>query len=137
MCPQCREPMIACELEGVEIDQCLDCRGIWLDAGELEMLTELAGVDPGGMTAALGAAAHIRRTQRRCPRCNRKMQLISVGRPAPVELDRCPVGHGLWFDHGELQAVIANFHEGEEGTVATFFADLLGHDSQPKTEGGV
>ena len=40
--------MVAYELEGIEIDRCLCCDGVWLDAGELEMVTELAGADPGG-----------------------------------------------------------------------------------------
>ncbi len=30
--------MITLELQDVEIDYCTDCGGIWLDAGELEML---------------------------------------------------------------------------------------------------
>ena len=47
MCPVCREPMVALQLEGVEIDHCLACRGTWLDAGELEQLAEFSGADPG------------------------------------------------------------------------------------------
>ena len=37
-CPVCKNAMITCELYEVEIDYCLQCSGIWLDAGELEML---------------------------------------------------------------------------------------------------
>ena len=33
--------------EGVEIDRCMECRGTWLDAGELELITEFAGAEPG------------------------------------------------------------------------------------------
>ena len=39
-CPVCREPMIVLELNQVEVDFCLACEGIWLDAGELELLLE-------------------------------------------------------------------------------------------------
>ena len=35
MCPACKKPMIALELEGIEIDHCLDCGGTWLDSGEI------------------------------------------------------------------------------------------------------
>jgi Zn-finger nucleic acid-binding protein len=129
--------MIACELEGVEIDQCLECRGVWLDAGELEMLTELAGVKPGPLTDALQTSRRLGRGRRRCPRCKRKMRRVSVGQKTPVELDRCPMGHGLWFDRGELEALTANFDEGEEGAVAKFFADLFRHDLESSPEGGV
>ena len=40
-CPVCKnEPMIVLELNDVEIDYCLSCKGIWLDTGELELLLE-------------------------------------------------------------------------------------------------
>jgi len=37
-CPVCKNAMITLELEEVEIDHCTNCGGIWLDAGELELL---------------------------------------------------------------------------------------------------
>ncbi|MCH2376546.1 MAG: zf-TFIIB domain-containing protein, partial [Planctomycetes bacterium] len=43
MCPGCKEPLVAFELEGIEIDHCVECKGTWLDAGELQMFLELAG----------------------------------------------------------------------------------------------
>ena len=120
--------MVAYELEGIEIDRCLRCGGVWLDAGELKMATELGGADSGGLSAALDASRRIGRSKRRCPRCGRKMQLVQVGQEARLELDRCPVGQGLWFDRGELEKLIANFENGEEGAVARLFADLFHYD---------
>ena len=136
MCPKCREPMAAFELEGIEIDRCLACGGTWLDAGELEMITESAGADPGEITQALTRAGTGKRGKRRCPRCRRKLSVITIGEDPPIELDRCPIGHGLWLDPGEMEAVIAAFDEGEEGAVARFFADLYRNeiDSTPKGE---
>ena len=38
-CPVCKESaMVTLELNDVEIDYCMQCEGIWLDAGELEIL---------------------------------------------------------------------------------------------------
>ena len=39
-CPVCKNAMITMELDEVEVDHCLDCGGIWLDSGELEMLLD-------------------------------------------------------------------------------------------------
>ncbi len=125
--------MVIYELEGVEIDQCVSCRGIWLDRGEIETLTTLAGVKPDRLSTALKDAAPIRTSDRRCPRCERKMHIIVVGTQNPMELDRCPNGHGLWFDAGELQQTIANFEEGEEGAVGRHFARLFAHELKSKT----
>ncbi len=47
-CPKCRGRMDTYERSGVTIDQCLDCRGIYLDRGELPLLihTEAAYFNP-------------------------------------------------------------------------------------------
>lgn len=39
-CPACKIAMITLELAEVEIDHCVNCGGIWLDAGELEILMD-------------------------------------------------------------------------------------------------
>ena len=39
-CPKCRGLMVSYERSGVVVDQCQECRGIFLDRGELERLTE-------------------------------------------------------------------------------------------------
>ncbi|TBL35486.1 hypothetical protein EYA84_13820, partial [Verrucosispora sp. SN26_14.1] len=39
-CPKCRGEMRQYERSGVVIDQCGECRGIFLDRGELEKLFE-------------------------------------------------------------------------------------------------
>ena len=39
-CPKCQGAMRSYERNGVTIDQCSDCRGIFLDRGELERLVD-------------------------------------------------------------------------------------------------
>ena len=42
-CPVCKDvTLLMTEKKGIEIDYCPECRGIWLDRGELEKLTEKA-----------------------------------------------------------------------------------------------
>ncbi|MDT0320871.1 TFIIB-type zinc ribbon-containing protein [Streptomyces millisiae] len=40
-CPKCRAPMHTFNRSGVQIEQCSGCRGIFLDYGELEHITQL------------------------------------------------------------------------------------------------
>ena len=40
ICPKCQGPMRTYERSGVTVDQCADCRGIFLDRGELEHLVD-------------------------------------------------------------------------------------------------
>jgi Zn-finger nucleic acid-binding protein len=39
-CPKCHGAMRTYERNGVHVDQCADCRGIFLDRGELERLVD-------------------------------------------------------------------------------------------------
>lgn len=40
-CPKCGMELIEIEYKGVKIDECSECRGIWLDAGELSGVSKL------------------------------------------------------------------------------------------------
>ncbi|MEU8892080.1 zf-TFIIB domain-containing protein [Streptomyces sp. NPDC048442] len=40
-CPKCHAPMHTYNRNGVQIEQCSNCRGIFLDYGELESLTRM------------------------------------------------------------------------------------------------
>ena len=42
-CPNCNTTLMMSEKQGVEIDYCPNCRGIWLDKGELEKILKRAG----------------------------------------------------------------------------------------------
>jgi len=40
LCPVCNVDLLLSEKQGIEIDYCPKCRGIWLDRGELDKIVE-------------------------------------------------------------------------------------------------
>ncbi|MDF2389243.1 zf-TFIIB domain-containing protein [Nostoc ellipsosporum NOK] len=40
VCPSCRVALVMSERQGIEIDYCPQCRGVWLDRGELDKIIE-------------------------------------------------------------------------------------------------
>jgi uncharacterized protein len=49
-CPVCREvALVMADRQGIEVDYCPQCRGVWLDRGELDKIIErvAAGQRPG------------------------------------------------------------------------------------------
>jgi uncharacterized protein len=42
LCPNCNEGMREVDRQGVHIDVCPKCRGVWLDRGELDKLLHVA-----------------------------------------------------------------------------------------------
>lgn len=53
-CPVCADAvLVMAERQGVEIDYCPNCRGVWLDRGELDKLIEKSAMqDPAAPTSA-------------------------------------------------------------------------------------
>lgn len=39
-CPVCRVALAMTDRQGIEIDYCPQCRGVWLDRGELDKIIE-------------------------------------------------------------------------------------------------
>jgi len=44
-CPVCKVPLNMTDRQGVEIDYCPQCRGVWLDGGELDQIIERSAAD--------------------------------------------------------------------------------------------
>lgn len=46
ICPVCTIELVVIEKQDIEIDYCPQCRGVWLDRGELEKLIERSSKSP-------------------------------------------------------------------------------------------
>ena len=124
-CPVCKNAMITLELAEVEIDHCTDCGGIWLDAGELELLLGDVSQARSLLESFKIDSACIEK-KRKCPICDKKMQKITVGaQPPPQLLDKCARGDGLWFDKGELQDILSRAQLDKESKIQKILADMF------------
>lgn len=132
-CPVCTNAMITLELADVEIDHCIDCGGIWLDAGELELLLKDSHAAKEILNSFKSDSSGCEE-KRRCPICNKKMDKIIVAQSAPpLLIDRCPKIHGLWFDRGELKNIFDKAQFDSENKINKILADMFGSE---KIEGG-
>ncbi len=68
-CPVCKVPLVMSDRQGVEIDYCPQCRGVWLDRGELDKIIERSAQEaPAAAPAAAppprGAGSYERERER-------------------------------------------------------------------------
>ncbi|MGM0370390.1 MAG: zf-TFIIB domain-containing protein [Bacillota bacterium] len=128
-CPVCRDKtMIILELDGVEVDYCVSCQGVWLDRGELELLLEgTAGKDD--LLDSLTQMETPTERVKPCPICNQEMEQIVVENDNLI-LDQCSVEHGLWFDGGELEAVINLGTVDDQNRILKLLRDIFKHQPQ-------
>lgn len=57
LCPVCKLDLVMSERQGIEIDYCPKCRGVWLDRGELDKIIERSAVAEAGPGSAPQPAA--------------------------------------------------------------------------------
>jgi Zn-finger nucleic acid-binding protein len=104
-CPVCNYPLIILELNQIEIDYCTSCHGIWLDEGELELLLQDSDAKKKFLDS-FDVDKSSNEKSVKCPVCSKKMDKVLCGDQVKVTLDKCSRQHGLWFNEGELLAVV-------------------------------
>ena len=127
-CPVCKDSaMITLELDEVEIDYCMVCSGIWLDAGELEIL--LGEPDKAGkLLQSFKVDTDSAEKSRKCPICDKKMQKIVVGSSNPkLLIDKCSGGDGLWFDKGELNDIFERAQLDKDNKIQELLKNMFGY----------
>jgi len=120
-CPYCKEKLVEKEYEGVPIDVCLKCGGVWLDKDELYEIIkrreakfseeEKKSVDPE--KPIQGTQAELI-PEINCPICGALMNRFTYAATSGVVIDRCPQGHGVWLDNGELEKIQIYIEKSEE-----------------------
>ena len=131
VCPKCDVGLFIVQFKEIEVDYCDRCRGLWLDAGELEELMRRTGSnDDDPFLRLLNQTGTPSPTVRcLCPRCDSKLEEFVVNN---LTLDRCPRGHGLWFDADELQKLLATCADASR-TIA-FINEIFGAKPTTKIE---
>jgi len=107
-CPGCQVALQVLEHPKGVVFECLQCAGQFLEHALLRNLIEnserLAMVLPSRFRARNPAQQRI--VYRNCPHCRALMHRKNFGQSSGVIVDVCAV-HGIWFDAGELPAVLA------------------------------
>lgn len=87
-CPACSAPLETRRFDdGVSVDFCAACYGVWYDLADLAVKIELSNASAGN---------------RICPRDSQGLEEGLVA-GTKVSADRCPSCGGLWLDAGEVQ----------------------------------
>lgn len=138
-CPACTSVLVVVEREGIELDWCLECRGLWFDEGELELLGEKVGRTLDSQDLGQGSGDTISKGHRKCPRCPEKMEriILALGQTSPVEIDRCR-DHGFWLDRGELGLVLQRLkpdEDSDEELVLEFLGETFSAQAAAPGEG--
>lgn len=99
-CPKCNAGLEVLVHQGVEIDRCGGCGGIWFDAFEHEELGELSGSE--AIDLAPGTTAPAASGTGLCPRDQQRLFGMVVAGQPHIAFESCGLCHGVFFDAGEF-----------------------------------
>jgi uncharacterized protein len=131
ICPTCKHPLIVIEYKQIELDYCTNCKGVWFDSGELELMLERVNLKPNvaaGKSILDLSEAATEEKKRSCPVCGRKMRKENIGSEPKILIDACPTNEGLWFDGGEVDTLLTKLSKGTpgaKGEVVGFLKDVF------------
>ena len=94
--------MEAIEFDGVEVDRCKSCQGLWFDVGESELLRDkdvAAMIDTGD---PLTGKQTNNVDRYRCPRCGGGMMRMVDPQHSHIWYEECTSCRGSFFDAGEF-----------------------------------
>jgi len=108
-CPACGSWLDAQNEQGIRVDVCPKCSGIWFDRDEIRQYVEQMSEDPNTKSAELRTKAikvvrHSQITQehRVCPHDGSELTTFNYAYNSNVFLDRCERCMGIWVDAEEL-----------------------------------
>ena len=121
-CPVCKNPFIIIERNKIEVDYCINCNGIWLDNGEMELLSEILGLDSNIPNPYELPQIKTQENLLKCPYCRMIMKKVELN---GVIVDVCANEHGVWFDKGELSKVLNHDKVTQYGKVVEFLGEVF------------
>ena len=95
-CPACGDALHQVTYQGLVLDQCSGCRGVWYDADELGAFLERYLADHPDLPPMrlslyqeAGTLAPAGEGERACPRCEFPLEKYNYGYDSGIILDRC------------------------------------------------
>lgn len=107
-CPRCNQNLHVSAVDGIEIDVCLACKGVWFDNDELRQAKDLSEPDANWMDFDIWKHEdnfHVSAGKIKCPRCRKPLCALSYDETA-IEVDVCPSCRGVWLDDAELAHIV-------------------------------
>lgn len=101
-CPKCQNGMDEVTHEGITIDRCSHCRGLWFDEDEahhLKMLKDSDILDDGDPNEGWKWDS---RADIDCPRCGKDMEKTADKKQKHIWYEICH-DHGMFMDAGEFK----------------------------------
>ena len=102
-CPKCHSVMEKVEYQGIEVDRCTSCHGIWFDMLEAQQLKAIDGSEEIDIGDPREGEKYNKLEKISCPRCATEMTMTVDDEQSHIWCEYCEICHGMFFDAGEFR----------------------------------
>ena len=102
-CPKCHSGFKAIKYEGVEVDRCIKCEGIWFDILEHEELKKIKGSESIDSGDPEKGQEYNKIDKIDCPKCKTQMIRMTDLKQSHIWYEKCSICNGVFFDAGEFK----------------------------------
>jgi Zn-finger nucleic acid-binding protein len=108
LCPACGHNLKSAKLLTLQVDQCPNCKGVWLDRDELRLAKDQADPNLDWMDFEIWKHPDLFEVEQRhlkCPKCQTELVAVRYGE-TKVSIDYCRSCQGIWLDRGEFKRIV-------------------------------
>ena len=112
-CPKCSAELFTFTIDGIALEQCKECEGMWFDKNELRQVKDHADSDLNWLDFEIWEHTDkfkMKEQKYHCPKCNEKMEVLDYDN-TNVEINFCKKCEGVWIDKGGVQKLIDALEE--------------------------
>ena len=102
-CPKCAARMERVKHQGIEVDRCTECKGLWFDYLEKDTMRQAGGAEAVDTGSAVKGKRFDPIREVDCPRCNTRMHTVTDSHQSHIDYEACPSCEGTFFDAGEYR----------------------------------
>ena len=129
-CPKCKiEDLEKIKINGVKIDRCENCGGLWFDKDELKITRDHRDKNLSWLDFDLWKDENklmISGQSINCPKDDKPLFKIKYG-STDIMVDICLNCHGIWLDKNELDKIISELKQKiNSETIPEYLNDLSG-----------
>ena len=117
-CPKCHSNFETVTFDGIDVDRCTGCNGLWFDMLEKDDLLKIEGSESIDLGSEQVDQKYNNMRDIECPRCGQTMIPMVDKDQYHIKYESCPACYGTYFDAGE-------FRDLKDYTVAERFHNMM------------
>lgn len=102
-CPKCQSMLQKVSFADIDVERCINCKGLWFDMLEKDDLIKIEGSEAIDIGDSEVGEQYSTMRDIQCPQCAQRMIPMVDKDQYHIKYESCPSCYGTFFDAGEFR----------------------------------